>query len=262
MTRHAKNPATLACAAAAALAGLLGGACAPPENASAFIEGILPISPASQCLVNPNGGVFVSGALLDIGRGANDANSLILAPRVVLNLPNTFQARDMTEADKKSPNFPNYGNTDSNTVFFQAAESFLTTDADRPGEAALAGVGLPTDDSSARRVGLGGTLYNEQAQLNTGAAIIATAITSEDAATLQTVPFVADAIATSGQARVLVNLRLVGQTSGGASVRTPPFVFPVDVCQGCLVVDEADCANGRIDTGCVRGVDYPTECAP
>lgn len=260
MTRQAKTPATLALAATAALAALMGSSCAQPENATAFIEGMLPISPDASCLVDAGGGVFVSGALLDIGRGANDANALVLAPRVVINMPNTFQARDQTEARKESPNYPNYGYADNNTINFQAVEVFFSSDADRPDAPALTGVGLPTDDATARRIGVGGTVYNTQAQLNQASAIITTAISTEDAATLQTTPYVSDAIATSGRARILVNLRLTGFTSGNSAVRTPPFVFPVDLCQGCLVVDEADCTNGRIDTGCVRGVDYPTIC--
>lgn len=257
MSRSATPKATLALAAA--IAGLLGPACAGPENATAFIEGILPIPP-DTCTVSASSQVFSSRSLLDIGTGAGEANSLVLAPRVVINLPNTFQARDQSESRQSSPNYPNYGYADNNTINFTSAEVFLSTDQDRPDGAELAGTGLPTDTDSARRIGVGGTVYNTQSQLNSASVIITTAITSEDAETLQGVSFVTDALATSGIARVLVNLRLTGFTTGNAEVRTPPFVYPVDLCQGCLVVDEASCANGRVDTGCVRGVDYPTIC--
>lgn len=251
----------LAALAALGLVGAAAAGCAPPENPGAFIEGILPISPAKSCEVTPNDN-FIATSRLDIGIGANNANALVLAAKVVTNLPNTFNSSDQTEARTRSPNYPDYGNANTNILNFQAAEVFFTSDADRPDGAVLEGFNLATDPDSPRRTGVGGTVYNTQTQLNTGAAIIATAITTDDAVTLQTIPYVTDNIAASGQARILVNIRLAGVTSGGASVRTPAFTFPVDLCAGCLVVDEADCTNGREDEGCVRGVDYPTVCAP
>lgn len=241
--------------------GAAGAGCVPPENPGAFIEGILPISPAKSCEVSPNDNLIATSRL-DIGVGANNANALVLAARVVTNLPNTFNSSDQAESRTRSPNYPDYGNANTNIINFQAAEAYFTTDADRSDGAKLEGFDLATDPDSPRRTGIGGTLYNSQTQLNTAAAIIATAITTDDAVILQGIPYVTDNIAASGQARILLNLRLSGVTSGGAEMRTPAFTFPVDLCAGCLVVDENDCTNGREDEGCVRGVDYPTVCAP
>lgn len=250
----------LGAAAAIVLSGALGISCTANSSA-AYIEGMLPISPGDDCLVDGNGSVFVSGALFDIGRGSDDSHALVVAARVVTNLPNTFQAQDDTKSDINSPNYPNYGHADNNTINFTAAEVFLSTDADRPGTPSLSAP-LPIDEGTPRRIGVGGTVYNTQAQLNSGAAIISTAITTEDAASLQADPYVANQIGVSGTAKILLHIRLAGTTTGAADIRTPAFVFPVELCQGCLVQDVADCVGTEqlVDTGCVRGVDYPTVC--
>lgn len=258
MNRHAKSLATCLALTLVALVGALG---CQVDNATAFIEGIMRIAPI-ECEVDPNDAVFVSGALLDIGRGANDANALVVAPRVVINLPNTFQAQDLTLDRTRSANYPSYGYADNNTINFTAAEVYLSTDADRDDAPMLGGTTLPIDENTARHIGVGGTVYNTQSQLNTASAIIATAISTEDAVNLQAAGYVSEQIGVSGRARILLNLRLTGTTSGAADVRTPPFVFPVELCQGCLVQDAAECVSGEtlVDTGCVRGVDYPTMC--
>lgn len=256
MNRHAKSPATGFALTLVALSGTLG---CQVDNATAFIEGIMPILMADGCVVDAGNPVFTSGALLDIGRGGGDTNALVVAARVVINLPNTFMSSDKSKSDLTSPNYPNYGYADNNTITFSAAEVYLSTDADRDGEPVLAQHGVqPIDENTARTIGVGGTLYNTQSQLNTASAIITTAITKEDAGALQAYV----AASGSGRANALVNLRLTGTTSGAAEVRTPPFVFPVELCQGCLVQDAAECVAGQalLDTGCVRGVDYPTVC--
>lgn len=259
MTRHTGiRRAALVTGAVAILAVPLAGCFA--DNGSVFVEGVLPISKAADCVVNPNGGVFVSGALLDVGEGAGAGNALVVAARVVTNLPNTFSATDESQSETRSPNYPNYGNSDSNVITFTNTEVFYTTDQDRDGQPVLQGL-LPVreDDELLLRVGIGGTVYNTQSQLNTGAAIIATVVTKEFAEKLQTAAF-PDGTAVD---RILVNMRFAGTTTGEGAVKTPPFVFPVQLCRGCLVaIDPATCANGAIDGGCVRGVDYPTVCAP
>lgn len=260
MTRRTMRLPFLGAAAAVVLSSAMGISCTA-NGSAAFIEGMLPISPDDECLVDGNGDVFVSGALFDIGRSPDDAHALVVAARVVTNLPNTFQAQDRAKSETSSPNYPNYGHADNNTINFTAVEVFLSTDSDRAGAPSLSAP-LPLDEANPRRIGVGGTLYNTQAQLNSGAAIISTAITTEDAANLQADPYVSSQIGVAGTAKVLLHVRLVGTTTGAAEIRTPPFVFPVELCQGCLVQDAADCvgAQALVDTGCVRGVDYPTVC--
>ncbi|MBI1949101.1 MAG: hypothetical protein HYS27_25660 [Deltaproteobacteria bacterium] len=256
MTRHIGTRLAAAMTGALAILAVPLGGCFA-DNGSVFIEGILPINRDDDCVVDPEGGLFVSGALLDVGAGADAANALVVAARVVTNLPNTFQATDDSQSETRSPNYPNYGNSDSNVINFTETEVFYTTDQDRDGQAALTGL-LPGEGEPPLQVGIGGTVYNTQSQLNTGAAIIATVISKEYAGRLQGATF-PDGTALD---RILVNIRFAGTTTGEGAVKTPPFVFPVQICQGCLVVDAATCANGTQDTGCVRGVDYPTVCAP
>ena len=253
MIRHTTAAARLAAASAfVLLAAQLTGCLA--DNGSVFIEGILPIPRADDCVVDPNGGVFQSGSLLDLGDQVTP-NALVVAMRVVTNLPNTFAAQDDSQSQTRSPNFPDYGNSDSNVINFTDSEVYFTTDADRDGAPALTGV-VQTTGYPPTLIGVGGTVYNTQSQLNTGAAIIATVITQENSLALQ------GWLGTQGgRGRVLANLRLRGTTTGSGAVRTPPFIFPVELCMGCLVVDVTACQNGTEDLGCIRGVDYPTVCA-
>lgn len=251
MIRQTKSLTAFALAVGSVLCGAPLVGCGV-DNGSVFIEGVLPIAKAENCVVDPNGGVFRSESLLDLG-DAITANALVLAMRVVTNLPNTFSATDESQSETRAPNYPNYGNSDSNVITFTDAEVFYTTDQDRPGEPALtaAGLQLPGRDDPPLQVGVGGTVYNTQSQLNTGAAIIATVLTQEYAGQLQ---------GATNINRILVNIRLAGHTTGAGGVKTPPFVYPVQLCRGCLVVAEETCPNGTEDTGCVRGVDDPTVC--
>ena len=76
--------------------------------------------------------------------------------------------------------------------------------------------------------------------------------------------------------RLTVNFRVLGSTRGGAAVQTDVFVFPIDVCSGCLVTFAAsdvdpslplpNCAKGvgqpsSTAVPCVRGQDTPIDCA-
>ncbi|MCC7070476.1 MAG: hypothetical protein IT383_04080 [Deltaproteobacteria bacterium] len=242
--------------AALALAVLCGAPLAgcSVQNGSVFIQGILPIDKTASCVVDAADEVFVSGALLDVGVGDDAANALVVAARVVTNLPNTFQAQDDQRSEQSSPNYPNYGNSDSNVINFTEARVLFTTDDDRDEGPQLRGV-VKTTGEAPSATGVGGTVYNTQAQLNSAAAIIATVITESDSAKLQ--GWVGSQ---GGQARVLTHIQLAGTTTGGGSVLTPPFVFPVDLCTGCLVEDLTTCTNGFTDDGCVRGVNERSYC--
>ncbi len=224
-------------------------------NGSVFIEGILPIERDQDCVVDGSQKVFVAGALLDIGTGDDNANALVVAARAVTNLPNAFSAADESKSDVSSPNYPTYGNSDTNVVTFTESRVLFSTDDDRDGTPVLKGIGVATTGEAPTATGVGGTLYNTQAQLNSAAVIFATVITEADAKSLQ------GWVGTQGgQARVLTHIQLAGTTTGGGSVLTPPFVFPVDLCTGCLVEDLATCTNGFTDDGCVRGVNERTYC--
>lgn len=252
-----------------ALAGSVG--CdPPPEQGTAFIEGVLPLE-APDCTVNAAGNVFVAGAILDVGFDPNglDANSLILPLKVRTNLPSTFSTQTLSQDLSRSPNFQTYGSVDNNIITFTESEIFYSTDADRDDELQLVNPGTPLNDNTARRIGVSGVVFNEQTQLLTESVIFATGITKEDAAALAAEPFVSEGLVNAdSRVRIIANIRLEGITTGSATVRTPAFPFAVELCRGCLVPQcdaneelqpDAELAPEGI---CVRGQDLPFECVP
>ena len=83
-------------------------------------------------------------------------------------------------------------------------------------------------------------------------------------------------VSASHSQRVAAHFRVLGTTRGGVPVQTDSFAFPIDVCQGCLVVFDAsdvdpslpapNCAKGvgqpsSMAVPCVRGQDTPIDCA-
>lgn len=215
--------------------------CAPPEQGSVFIEGAVPLDPP-QCTVTAAGNVFRPNSILDIGVVPEAANSLIVPVKVRTNLPATFNTQDVTQDQQRSPNYPNYGAADNNIITFTESEVFLTTDSDRDGPA-LTGNGLPLSDGNPRVSSVGGTVFNQQTQLSAPNVIFVQAITTADAALLQEDPFIADQLAgdPTKSIRVTTNIRVKGITTGGSEVRSPPFPFQVELCQGCLTTRILDC---------------------
>ncbi len=251
--------------AALATAAISAGCDPPPEQGTAFVEGVLGLE-APDCLVNANDQVFVAGALLDVGFDPNgaDANSLILPLKVRTNLPSTFSTQTLTSDQTRSPNYPTYGNVDTNIITFTTSEIFYSTDADRGDELQLQNPGTPLNDNTARRIGVSGVAFNEQTQLLSESVVFTTGIAKEDAAALAAEPFIADGLVNAeSRVRVIVNIRLEGTTTGNAIVRTPLFPFGVDLCRGCLI---PDCDDDEIavpenaDGVCVRGQNDPFEC--
>lgn len=253
--RHLR-PLTFAAAAA------LAGGC-EVEQGTAFIEGVLPLE-APDCAADANDETFVATSTLDVGFDPNglDANALVLPLKVRTNLPSTFSTQSLTQDQTRSPNFPSYGNVDTNVITFNTSEVFYSTDADRGDDLALGNNGTPVNDNTARLTGVSGVAFNEQTQLLTESVIFTTAITKEDAAALAAEPFVAGGLVdATSRVRVIANIRLVGTTTGNAEVRTPPFPFAVELCRGCIIPDcgDAEAIPGP-DGFCVRGQDDPFVC--
>jgi hypothetical protein len=244
----------------------LGSSCAAPEQAAVFIEGALAIQPP-DCLVLAGSGLFTSGALLDIGFDAASANPAVFAAQVRNNLPASENSQLLQDDKIRSPNHPAFGRVDNSLINFEASETFFTTDADRDGETALQGpptFDTPVNENTARITGLGGSVFNDQTQLLEPGVVFVTAVTAQDAAVLQGQPFIQDALANgpTARARIIANVRLLGQTSGDSDVVSLPFSFPVDLCQGCLV---PQCAAGETlvpgpDGTCFPGQDFPLVC--
>lgn len=250
-------------------AALASTACVEPEEGTAFIEGALAF--ADDCTVQAAGTVFVATATLDIGFDAATANNLVLPLKVRTNLPSTFTSLQVGQDPVRSPNYQSYGNVDTNVITFNTSEVIFSTDADRGDVLALVNDGTPVNDESRRITGVSGVAFNEQTQLLTESVVFTTAITKEDAALLQGEQFIAEALnaanpngSAANRVRLIANIRIVGTTTGSAKVTTPPFPFPVELCQGCLIPEE--CPEGQIavpvanETVCVRGQDVPFVC--
>jgi hypothetical protein len=238
MTRHTRLVLSLLPAAA-----LLAAGCEPPEQGSIFIQGARVAKPPECTVQAAAQGPFRSLSLLDIGTTPETANDLVLPVQVVTNLPATFSTSDVSQDRTRSPNYTNYGAADNNVITFTSAEAFLTTDADRDGEPALSEEGLPTSDSNARVTSVGGTVFNTQTSLNSMQILFINAITAEDAALLQQDKFVSEALGGDPTKTVQVNvtIRVEGVTTGNAAVRSPPFPYQVQLCQGCLSTFVTDC---------------------
>lgn len=58
--------------------------------------------------------------------------------------------------------------------------------------------------------------------------------------------------------------RVRGRTLGGSELETAPFKFPIDICYGCLCVNEGvkNCADttDKPDANCRVGNDFPVDC--
>ncbi len=252
-----------------ALGTALGG-CAADDEGETVIEGVLGVT-APDCTASAGDNVFQATALLDIGTNANNASDLILPLKVATNLPSTFSTQDLTQDKTASPNFKNYGNTDNNIITFTESEVFFSTDEDRADQLQLGNVeGTPVNDKSVRTTGVAGVVFNQQTQLLSEAAVFATGVTRGDAVLLQSEPFIAGAIAAGGTARIIVNMRLVGNTTGNARVVTPLFPFPVQLCAGCLIT-APNCGNDDAgnpitpvpnDKLCFSGNDLPSLVCP
>ena len=235
---------------AVALAGVVAGCNPPIDQGQAFIEGVVPLE-RPACTASAGAAEFEASALLDIGVDAGHANNLILPLQVRTNLPSTFSSQNVTQDQTRSPNFINYGNTDEDIITFNQSEVFFSTDEDRGNQLQLGQVpGTPVNRGNERISTVSGVAFNQQTQLLTPSIVFATAIGKGDATLLQSEPFVNGAITASGLAHVILNLRLKGQTSGGATIETPVFPFPVDLCQGCLVGPTAVPENAQLDNTC------------
>ena len=227
-------------------------ACAE-EQGSVFVRGVVPLSAASECVVKAGGEVFSSNGVLDIG--PNAPRNYLAAVEVVTNLPATFSTQDVSQAKTQSPNYPNYGNGDSNVIIFDSADinyEFL----DRDGNPAT---------QVGQRTALGGSLFNTQTSLSSKAILAVEAVSVRDSEYF--FEKFGDLLAVPGATRrVVANIQVRGTTTGRALVEAFPFPFPIDLCVDCLFVNETNCVDGNgnpgtvvptVDGFCRAGQDVP-----
>lgn len=255
--RRSHSPRKLVLAAGLAIAAVAGG-CAPPEEPSAFIEGVFPLV-GPECTAEAASNDFVASALLDIGADGNTTNNLFLPVKVRTNLPSTFSSQQLTQDQSRSPNYPFYGAVDNNVITFNEARVFFTTEEDADGELQFKEKLTPRNENTASVSAVSGVVFNEQTQLLTESVVFATVVSSGDAAKLFQEEFVSGPIQNGDRVRIVANIRIAGKTTGGADVETPPFPFPVDLCGDCLA-PPANC--GVVGGVAIQPVPNPASCSP
>ncbi len=261
----------------AAGAMLLLSGCPGLEQGSVFIQGVKAVEPAGGGFCSPST-QFLASSLLDLGENTGDEHDLTSVLAAVTNLPATTSTRDIDDARTKAPNYPNYGASDNNVITFTGVEVFFSTDLDGNGSLlgntdATSGKADPDTllplRANPRVRALGGTVFNNQGGLSQSTDLFATLIGKDDAAHLKADPKVKEVVDGGGSLTIIANARVLGLTTGGASVRSPPFPFPVDLCKGCLAgvpacVDDAGDPTPAVvnPDACFPGVDQPSFSCP
>lgn len=234
----------------------LGSGCVQEQGAM-FISGALPVDPP-DCSAQAGGNEYRGIGTLDLGDDGALANDYTVALEVTTNLPATFNTQDLQRSEISTPNYPDYGNADTNVIFFQGLEVYFQDEdgADLPQ--------LPTQGAP-RESAVGGSVFNRQTTLNAQAAVFAPLLTSLEAQRLANIAFTAPLVGNpDARARLVARVRMIGRTTGGSTVRSPEFSFPLEVCRGCLYALGAD-ANGDCPAGtnlepqefCFEGQDLP-----
>jgi hypothetical protein len=217
------------------------------DDGSIFIQGALPIAADADCEVDPKGTELLPAGLFDV---LNPTRGYQVALKVRTNLPSTFTNVDVTQSRTISPNYPAYGSTDNNVIFFESASigfSFVTT----PETAAAVADNFTCDPETNRceRDGLSplvsGSVFNLNTALSTEAAVFLEAISATEAA-LFAATF-ADTLATpEARQRVVAEIRVKGSTTGNGDLRpisSFPFPMAIDLCRGCLAPTDDFCGS-------------------
>ncbi len=234
------------------------------EQGSMFISGALPVTSQDNCVANPAGNLYLAGGILDLGLGGRAPGDYTVALEVTTNLPATFTTQDVTESDQDSPNYPNYGNADTNVIIFEELEVYFVDERGQP----IPQLPQETPDTGHRFSVIGGSVFNQQTTLNAKAALFAPLLTNEEAELLASVQLTQE-LSGAPDARVTIfaRVRVSGRTTGASTVRSPEFTFPIELCRGCLFrvgADEnGDCPAGTTltpaeDPPCFEGQDAPS----
>jgi hypothetical protein len=101
-------------------------------------------------------------------------------------------------------------------------------------------------------------------------------VTTIDSNTIQADTALQNNVAAGGTTRLVTYVKFFGQTTGGNSIESDTFEFPVDVCKGCLVQfsstsDNPDLAqpncrlaassSSSLPSPCVKGQDFGFDCS-
>lgn len=211
---------------------------------------------------------FFQGTL-DIGALPEEANSYEAPLVATTNLPATVSQITIQQDRTRSPNYPSYGASDSSIIVFRFVEVYFTDDRGEP--LPVAGV----TPEAPRRTQLGAAVYNLQATLGNKASLLATLLTRAEARSLQLLDnqqlaglgdLAALANDPQNRFRLNANVRVLGETTGGAEIVSQEFSFPIELCQRCLArvgmaPGQTECPPGQVllvNPVCSPGQDVPT----
>lgn len=190
---------------------------------------------------------FKVKGVLDIANGLNRYTAQLQA---FSNLPAGLQQNDIQLQRQQSPNYPNYGPTDSSPITFTELKAQFS----------FADAAIGSIESNALNPATG-TVFNVNNQLGqTGTAAVQ--IDMKEA-----IDKVRGLLVGGERVTVIAELALQGQTAAGYTVESPPFFYPIELCSGCLIKRQADCEaigqNLVSNVFCIEGQDVVSSfCAP
>jgi hypothetical protein len=101
-------------------------------------------------------------------------------------------------------------------------------------------------------------------------------VTTIDSATIQNDTALQNNVAANGTTRLVTYVKFFGQTTGGNTIESDTFEFPVDVCKGCLVsfsstsddpaLPQPNCrgaasSSTSLPSPCIKGQDFGFDCS-
>lgn len=211
---------------------LLGAGCAP-GNPGLVIDGVIAPPTSGGCTYDPSANVFLAEGVLDTtDLGTSVLPSGVIGPRYLAylrasnHLINLFNGTYPLRAD------PNRMTLIAADVEITNIDGSITSFGALPNPFRVAASGVvPSAASDSPGTGIAGVeLIPPQYATALGAV--------------------------GGTVRLIVAVTLIGRTSGDAGVESNPFIFPIDVCTGCLVACTTDPMGTSI--GCSPGQDAVT----
>lgn len=207
-----------------------------------FVSGVLPVPAPPECTAQGAVGV---GAQY-VGRGTLDLagpQSYTVTMNVVSNLPSSTSTQVVGGAGGQQ-SYQNYGIADQNIVNFETVSVWFSPPLNAAGQPK--DLGLPAEDAPAE-IAVGGTLQGTQGAggaggaggLGSSAPLAATILNGFPAAAVDR-PAAGDLL--------VAHFRVLGTTSGGASLRSREFSFPILLCDGCLLEGTDEEGECPVDT--------------
>lgn len=193
-----------------ALFAAWGAGCAP-EGPTAFITFNIP--PDSACVFSPSADKFIPQGLYDISEGGAPGSTRCASSYFVNLLVNSY-LRSNQDMD--------LGRAEPNVLQLHSAEVRLTTVDKRTIVFSAADPPLPNPFL----VTTANSLFpSEGMEPSTG-------IASIEAIPVAYAPFLTDFI----DGKIQAEIQIFGRTTGDVDIELAPFVYPIEICDGCLTM--------------------------